>query len=103
MKKHIYASVLKDEMIGFVEMRDNQGFKDSHRFVLASLDKYLISQNMDEKSLDAGMIDAWLAHACSDLTSSSRHVYVSYYNSFAKYLRIIGICVFTPENIKILI
>jgi integrase len=101
MGKHIYASILKDEMAGFIEMRDNQGFRDANRFILASLDKYLVSQSIGGKSLDAKVVDAWLAYACSDLSSSSKHGYVSYYSAFAKYLRICGICVFVPECVKI--
>jgi len=39
MKKHEYTSVLKDEMVGFIKMRENQGLKDGHRYALVSLDK----------------------------------------------------------------
>ena len=44
MKTYEYTSILKDEMTGFLKMRENQGFTDSSRkYVLISFDKYLSS------------------------------------------------------------
>ena len=57
MSNHAYSGILRDEMAGFLEMRKNQGFKDSHKFILASLDKYLVSQNITAKMLTATIID----------------------------------------------
>jgi integrase len=101
MKKHIYQSVLKDELNSFLKMRESQGFKDRHRFILASLDKYLVSQNAFQKPLDAETVDSWLAYACGRQSTNSINNYIGYYSSFAKYLRIIGIDVFVPEFVRV--
>lgn len=101
MNGYIYKSVLKDELNGFLKMRESQGFKDRHRFILASLDKHLVSQNVSQKSLGAEVVDSWLAFACGSQSTNSINNYIGYYNSLAKYLRIIGIDVFTPEYVRV--
>ena len=58
MNRNVFMSVLKDEMSGFVKMRDAQGLKDSHRFILTSLDKYLVSQGVSNKALTPYVVDA---------------------------------------------
>jgi integrase len=101
MNKYIYKSVLKDELNNFLKLRESQGFKDSHRFILASLDKYLVSQNVSQKLLGAEVVDSWLTYACGRQSTNSMNNYIGYYSSFAKYLRIIGIDVFIPEFVRV--
>jgi integrase len=101
MKKHEYTSVLKDEMSGFLKMRQNQGFKDGHRFILVSLDKYLTSRNVITKPLTASIVDAWIAETCKGLSSRSVNGYIGYFNKFAKYLSILGIESFALEHIRV--
>ena len=101
MSKHVYAGVLRDEMIGFLEIRKNQGFKDGRTFMLESLDKYLVLQNTTEKLLTASVIDDWLVFACNGQRTRTINNYIGYYNSFAKYLHAIGIDVFVPEYVRI--
>jgi integrase len=101
MQKYEYASILKDEMTGFLKMRESQGFKVTSRHVLISLDKHLVSHNETDKSLTARIIDAWLADTCKGKSTKSIHCYISYYNSFAKYLSMLGIEVFTPDSVRV--
>ena len=101
MKNHVYTSVLRDEMTEFLKMRENQGFKDGHRFILVSLDKHLTSHNIIEKLLTAREIDAWLADACKGLSTRSVNSYIGYFNSFAKYLLMLGIKAFSPQYVRV--
>ncbi|MDR0821132.1 MAG: tyrosine-type recombinase/integrase [Oscillospiraceae bacterium] len=101
MKKYIFTGVLKDEMNGFLKMRESQGFKDGHRFILESLDKYLASQEIFKKALEPTVVDSWLAYACTGQSTSSKNGFISYYNSFSKYLKVIDIDVFVPEHVRV--
>lgn len=101
MSSHAYTSILKDEIIKFMEMRNSQGFNDRHRYILISLDKYLVSQCFTSKLLTAKVIDGWLLSACPGRSTSTRHNYIGYYNSFAKYLRSLGYDVFMLESVRV--
>ena len=101
MNKREYTSIFKDEMGEFLKMRENQGFKDRHRFILASLDKYLTSRNIVLKSLTASVVDAWLAETCKGLSTRSVNGYIGYFNAFAKYLSMRGIESFIPEYVRV--
>ena len=100
MKEHIYTSLLKDEIEGFLKIRQSQGFKDRHRYVLSSLDNFLTSRNVTEKSLTVNVIDSWIA-TLKGKTAKTINVYVGFFNSFAKYLLLLGIKVFTPEYVRV--
>ena len=100
MKEHIYTSTLKDEIAGFLKIRQSQGFKDRHRYVLVSLDNYLTSRNVTEKSLTAKVIDSWIA-TLKGKNAKTINVYVGFFNSFAKHLHLLGIKVFTPEYVRV--
>jgi integrase len=101
MKNYIYTSILKDEITGFLKMRENQGFKDKNRYIFASLDKHLTSRNVTEKSLTVRDIDTWLSDSCKGLSTGSVNCYIKYSNVFAKYLRMFGIEMFVPEYLRI--
>jgi len=95
-----YLSILKNEMNDYLELRKSQGFKTQVTHIAASLDKYLVSQKVTEKTLSAKVVDGWLAYECNIKKSSNVNKYIGFYKSLAKYLHLIGIDVFVPEYFR---
>jgi site-specific recombinase XerD len=96
---HDYSSVLSGEILDFMELRKSQGIKDeTNVFVLANLDKYLTAIGATEKELSPNMVDKWSSGSFGHLSAKSIGNYISYYNSFAKYLNSLGIPAFIAES-----
>jgi integrase len=102
MKKYNYtcSSILKVEISNFVELRLSQGYKDKARNALESLDRYLTANNVCEKSLTPEIVDGWIKSRYGERSSKTANNAISYYNTFAKYLYVLGITVFLPDNAR---
>jgi integrase len=99
MKKYIFSSVLKSEMDDFVKLRLSQGLRDYTKlYILESLDKYLIKQNILDKELNPDVIDSWLAERREKMHINTINNFVNYYTPFARYLNVLGIPAFMPER-----
>ena len=98
-KKPIYAfkSILKKEFINFREMRQSQGIKDSHIYVLEMLDSHLVKINHDKKEITSIIIDAWLPEVSTGLATSAVANFIAIYSRFAQYLGNLRISAFVPE------
>jgi integrase len=98
MFEYIYASTLKNELRSFAELRYSQGYKDKNRYILLTLDKYLVRRNIAQKEITPEITDGWIAENCGNSAEKTRSCYISYYTQFAKYLCALGISAFIPEN-----
>jgi len=98
MSGNLYSSVLAEEMVGFVRLRTSQNFKDGNKYILNSLDDYLLENNILQKELSPTIIDGWLSVRCKDLSVKTKNCYVAYYSQFARHLHSLGIGAFIPEN-----
>jgi len=101
MSNRNYSSILKHEMTDYIKLRKSQGFINPSLHIIDSLDKYLVSQNIADKSLLASTVDGWIAYERNDKKASSVNGYIGFYKSFAKYINHLGIDVFIPDYLRI--
>lgn len=102
-KKHvpyIFTSVLAKEIGGYVRLLSEIG-RHLHvaKCALRSLDKYLVTLELKEKSLSKQIISDWLKTL--DITSKTKGCYISIIKGFAKYLMSIGIYAGCPDEYPI--
>jgi len=96
MSKKTYGSILKNEIIEFIEFRKAQGLHHMCGAVLRRLDTYLTENAISVKKLTPDLIDTWVAKNFSDLNPNTVTSYVANYIQFAKYLNTIGIEAYLP-------
>ena len=94
----IYTSALKEEIRSFGLLRDSQGYGDKNRYILRTLDEYLVIQDVTAKELPPDVVDGWIGERCAGLAEKTRCCYIAYYTQFARYLCSLGIYAFIPEN-----
>jgi len=93
-----YISILKDEMLGFVELRKSRGLRTSCSTMLRGLDRYLVAIGASEKTLNYTIIDGWIADSYSELSTNTLKNYILQYTQFSKYLKTLEIDVFVPSH-----
>jgi integrase len=99
MKEYKFSGVLKSEMNDFVQLRSSRGLRDYTKlYILESLDKYLIKQNITDKELTPTVIDGWLAGQREKSHINTINNFINYYSPFARHLNILGIPAFMPER-----
>jgi len=98
MKKFTWRSMLKTELEDYLELRAAQGRSAKEHVILNRLDAYLQQIDHNAKELSAAVIDGWVSSFPKSMHANTKIVYVSHYNSFAKYLNSIGIPAFMPER-----
>lgn len=99
MKDFIYSSILKDEIMDFLSLRESQGYKYKNRFIWQSLDKYLVSIGATKKELSSAIVEGWMATSCKEYQARTVNTFISYYNSLAGYLNSTGLSAFKMEYI----
>lgn len=99
MKQYVFFSVFKTEMNDFVELRASQGLRDYTKlYILESLDRYLIAQNVSEKIITPNIIDDWLMIRKSTMHTNTINNFINYYAPFARYLNGLGFTAFIPKK-----
>jgi len=99
-KKHTsyaYASVFADEIADYLKFLSEIG-RDIHgpQSVMRGLDRYLVSINLEQKSLPAEIVSDWLTTL--NITPLTKFQYTSKVKGFAKYLLSLGIHAGYPEH-----
>jgi integrase len=98
MSRYDYSSVLKNEIVRYLDLRASQGKSGKCRFVLFSLDQYLIEQEITSKSLPPHVVEDWISKWGRVSSPNTVRVRLSYYTGFAKYLHSLGMAAFVPDR-----
>lgn len=101
MKNYTFSSVLAAEFCDYVKLRESQGFSSDGVFVLQWLDKYLITENVIEKTLTPAIVDGFLAAYRPNRSVKTMRNYASICSIFSKYLQTLGITAFVPEVTRV--
>ena len=98
-KPYEFESVFAPEFKGYLALRGSQGhqhLREAH--YLKTLDKYIVSNNVTERSLTPATVEGWIQSLPPEMSVNTKIVYVSHYTQFAKYLGTLGIAAFIPER-----
>jgi integrase len=98
MKQYDFLSILKNEMTGFLRFRASQGNSGKSRYIIASLDQYLIERKTIEKTLSPHVIDDWISKWSRKMNPNTMRLHLSRYTQFAKYLHSLGVAAFIPDR-----
>jgi len=94
---YIYASILANEIAGYLKFLSDIGRKiQGTQSVMRGLDRYLTSINLELKSLPAEIVSDWLKTLT--VSSSTKFDHISKIKGFAKYLLSLEIPASYPEH-----
>ena len=96
MRKYKFVSLLKKELVDFIELRKARGLRTTCKTALQVLDRYLFENQVADKALSYQVIDEWVSESYENLNPNTIANYISHYIQFAKYLATLGINAFIP-------
>jgi len=96
---YVYESIFATEIIQYLNLLSETGRRiNKVQGSLRSLDKYLVSQGLVQKILNAEIISAWIK--TKDVSVCTKAINIIYTKGFVKYLTSLGFEASCPETPK---